>query len=159
MCCSFELMNQRKYLVYAVLIIFLLTGMYFIAQKFYNFKSTDTSSVVIDYEEPTDSLPKASAYGKDLFMSKCASCHSIFKDMTGPALSEVVERGPWKDSSKLYNYIRNPESIINNKYIDTLRMKFGSHHLGFPDLTDAEIKAILNHIRFENRRPVYEVID
>jgi mono/diheme cytochrome c family protein len=30
--------------------------------------------------------------GKKLFQDNCASCHSVFKDLTGPALSGVTQR-------------------------------------------------------------------
>lgn len=38
-------------------------------------------------------LSENAAKGKVLFLSKCASCHSIFKDATGPGLLGFQDRG------------------------------------------------------------------
>lgn len=73
----------------------------------------------------------------------------VLKDATGPALSGIIERGPWKDSKKLYKYIREPESLKRNKYIDSLRKTYGTNHIAFPNLTDDEIQAILRYINSE----------
>jgi cytochrome c551/c552 len=37
--------------------------------------------------------------GKASFMLRCASCHSIFKDMTGPALKDINKK--WPDRKRL----------------------------------------------------------
>ena len=34
-------------------------------------------------------MSKSAALGKNLFNSKCASCHAIFKDATGPGILAV----------------------------------------------------------------------
>src|SRR5688572_25045769 len=54
-----------------------------------------------------DSLPQHLELGRQLFQQNCASCHSLDKDLTGPALLGVEARGPWGDRSKLFSYIRN----------------------------------------------------
>ena len=146
MCRSFALMNQSKYLIYAILILLVVTGTYFVIQKISETKVVDNRPVVIDDYKPAEGLVTSSGDGKMLFMSNCASCHSIFKSLTGPALTGIEKRGPWSDSAKLYKYIRHPESFSGNKYIDSLRMYYGSKHMGFPDLSDNEIQKILKYI-------------
>jgi cytochrome c2 len=152
-------MNQQKYIMPAVLLLVVGTAIYLGFRKFPMGKDSRNTSTIIDYDEPVDTLNKLRSNGKRFFNSKCASCHMVLKDATGPALSGITERGPWKDSAKLYNYIREPESFGKNKYIDTLRSKFGSNHLGFPDLTDMEIEAILKYINAEYRRPVVDIVN
>lgn len=85
--------------------------------------------------------------GKQIFMSSCASCHSIFKDMTGPGLIGFEDRGPWNDRKKVYAWIRNPLAFMKkDKYTQNLKSKYISIMTGFPDLTNAEIDAICEYI-------------
>ena len=159
LCCNFSIMNQKKYIMSAVLLIVVGAAIYFGLKKFPLGKDVENPSTIIDYDEPIDSLSQSRLDGKMLFMSKCASCHIVFKNATGPALFGVNERGPWKDSVKLYKYIRQPESFGKNKYIDSLRQVYGSNHMGFPDLTNEEIKSILRYINVQYRRPIVDIVD
>jgi cytochrome c551/c552 len=85
--------------------------------------------------------------GKALFQSKCASCHNIFKDMTGPALGGLTERGPWVDRQELYKWIHNPPAYFaTSKYAQDLKARMGSEMTPFPALTTAEIDAIVSYI-------------
>lgn len=85
--------------------------------------------------------------GKKLFYGKCASCHMINKDMTGPALKGVEDR--WPDKEKLYAFIRNSEEVIrNDKYARELWLEWNqTRMLPHPDLTDGDIAAILGYIK------------
>ena len=89
---------------------------------------------------------KADEQGKKLFYTKCASCHMVNKDMTGPALRGVKDR--WPDKEKLYAFIRNSEAIIQkDKYARELWLEWNqTAMLPHPDLTDDDIGAILNYI-------------
>ena len=51
----------------------------------------ESASNPIGYEVPKSD--KVTSDGKLLFWSKCASCHNVFKDGTGPALAGFEERG------------------------------------------------------------------
>jgi cytochrome c2 len=130
----------------AVLIIIVGGVIYFSIKKFPQEPDAVNTSNIIDYDEPTDTLNKVSFNGKALFNGKCASCHMVLKNATGPALIAVRERGPWKDLKNLYQYIRQPETFKKNKYIDSLRKVYGSNHISYPDLTDDEIESILFYI-------------
>jgi cytochrome c2 len=141
-------MNQQKYIMSAVLVLVVGAAIYLGFGRFTQRKDCGNTSTIIDYDEPVDSLSKNQSNGKMLFMSTCASCHMVLKDATGPALYAITERGPWKDSKKLYEYIRKPESFKKNKYIDSLRQVYGLNHMAFPDLSDDEIQAILRYINF-----------
>jgi cytochrome c551/c552 len=85
--------------------------------------------------------------GKKLFYAKCASCHMVNKEMTGPALKGVEDR--WPDKKKLYAFIRNSEEVIrSDKYARELWLEWNqTMMLPHPDLTDDDIKAILDYVK------------
>lgn len=89
--------------------------------------------------------------GKKLFYAKCASCHMVNKDMTGPALKGVEAR--WPDQEKLYAFIRNSEEIIGkDKYARELWLEWNqTKMLPHPDLTDGDIRDILDYIKKVSR--------
>ena len=89
----------------------------------------------------------ANELGKKLFYAKCASCHMVNKDMTGPALKGV--EGRWPDKQKLYAFIRNSEAVIKeDKYARELWLQWNqTAMLPHPDLTDSDIRAILDYIK------------
>jgi len=85
--------------------------------------------------------------GKKLFYAKCASCHMVNKDMTGPALKGVEDR--WPDKEKLFAFIRNSEEVIrSDKYARELWLEWNqTAMLPHPDLKDEDIQAILDYIK------------
>jgi len=91
-------------------------------------------------------MSAAAAQGKELFMSNCASCHAVKKDLVGPALAGVQDR--WPNKKLLYKYIRNSEAVIKeNSYAKELWLKWNKTVMtAFPNLKDAEIAAILAYI-------------
>ena len=87
--------------------------------------------------------------GRALFLSKCASCHSPFKDITGPSLGGLEERHKWADHKELLAWVNNPGGYMAKDasgYTAGLKAKFGSMMTGFPDLKLEEITAIVNFI-------------
>ena len=160
MCGSFVRVNQQKYILSAILVLAIAAVTYWAFKKFPKEKDAENISTIIDYDKPADTLSYIAADGKRIFISNCASCHNVFKDGTGPRLAQVTERGPWKDSKKLYKYIRESASFQKNKYIDSLRNVYGvSYHIEFSDLNDNEIMAILQYINIEYTEPVVYVVD
>lgn len=85
--------------------------------------------------------------GKQLFLSRCASCHMVNKEMTGPALKGA--EGRWQDKQKLYAFIRNSQEIIGkDKYARELWLQYNQTiMLPHPDLTDQQIDQILGYTR------------
>lgn len=139
----------------AVLLIFVGSVIYL---GFKNFEKTGyikEQARIVKYE-PDVSLNKIQFDGKKLFLQSCASCHHPFKDMAGPSLAGIDERGPWHDRKVLYKYIRDPSILVTNKYIDSLRKVYGFKHMAFPDLTDDEISAILEYINVDYTMPVVD---
>ncbi len=122
------------------------------------FKGVETDSSGINWIDPIspDNTEQSNQWrsGKDLFMSKCASCHNIFKNSTGPALKDVELRGPWTDRNNLYSYIHNPPAFIaKNSYSQALKNQYGSMMSSFPDITIRDIDAILDYIKNESNKP------
>jgi cytochrome c551/c552 len=92
--------------------------------------------------------------GKTLFQSKCQSCHNIFKDLTGPALMHLEERGKWADHKELLAWIQNPAGYMaKDPYTKGLQQKYGSVMQSFPDITLPEVTAIVNYINAEVAKP------
>ena len=134
----------------AVLVLVVGTAIYFGFKKLLQGKDVAKSEKNTDMDEPIDTLPQSQQNGKMLFMSKCASCHHVFKDMTGPALAGVTER--WPNKKELFAFIRNPwEVMARNAYARKQKAKFGSMMTAFPDLTDKEIQDILNYIKRQEK--------
>lgn len=86
--------------------------------------------------------------GKALFQQNCASCHAVNKNLTGPALAGIEERVP--DKKLLYAWIRNNQAVLatGNKYFTDLYNSYNKTAMNlFPNLTDAEIDAMLGYIK------------
>jgi mono/diheme cytochrome c family protein len=86
--------------------------------------------------------------GQSLFSQNCASCHAVYKDLTGPALAGVEER--WGDKKKLHAWIRNNQAVLKSgdAYATALYNKWNKTPMNlFPNLTDPEIDAILGYIK------------
>jgi len=85
--------------------------------------------------------------GKALFQSDCASCHNPIKQVTGPALKGITSRVP--DQKLLHAWIRNNAAVLatGNPYFNNLYVQFNKTPMNtFPQITDAEIDAILKYI-------------
>ena len=85
--------------------------------------------------------------GKALFQANCASCHNPFKPLTGPALRGVTGRVP--DNKLLHAWIHNNATVLasGNKYFTDLYNQFSKTPMNtFPNLSDADIDAILKYI-------------
>ena len=97
---------------------------------------------------PIDSYkPYNGPDGKAIFQNNCASCHSALKDLTGPALGGVTQRLP--DRKLVYKWVRNPAGVLKSGdvYFNTLKKRFNNvQMIPFPDLSDAEIDAIISYI-------------
>jgi cytochrome c2 len=92
--------------------------------------------------------------GKAIFQNNCASCHSVFKDLTGPALGNVSDR--LRDRKLLYKWVRNPAAVLKsgNIYFNSLKKQFDNVQMtAFSDLSDAEIDAIIDYVDMTDPAP------
>lgn len=94
------------------------------------------------------SISASAQEGKAIFNQKCATCHSLDKKLTGPALRGFTERGPWGDRKKVYAWIHNPAAFMaTDPYTQDLKNQFnGVVMTGFADLTEAQIDAIVDYV-------------
>lgn len=87
------------------------------------------------------------AAGKSLFAAKCAQCHNIFKDLTGPALMGLEGRHKWSDHNELLKWVNNPSAYMaSDSYTQGLKTKYGSLMLAFPDLKLKDVDDIVAYI-------------
>lgn len=144
------MIDQRRYIIEAVLLLFLLLLVLFLFRKVVTTNAIETDiSGVVDNNNHNTSV--ASDIGRTLFIQNCTSCHNIMREMTGPALLGLEERGPWKDRKNLYDWIHNPPKFMaTNSYAKSLKTKFGVMMTAFPNLQDKEIDAIVEYINGSN---------
>ncbi len=90
------------------------------------------------------------AAGKAIFTGKCASCHNIFKKMTGPALMGLEERGKWADHKELLAWINNPAAYMaKDPYTQGLKAEYGSMMTGFADVTQKDVEDLVAYVNKE----------
>jgi cytochrome c2 len=86
--------------------------------------------------------------GKQLFNTNCASCHSPFKEVTGPMLGTVLNRDPYNgDINKIIHWVQNAGSMTgSDPYYKGLFAKYGTQMTQFSSLSDKEITAIIDYV-------------
>ncbi|HZI53029.1 MAG TPA: c-type cytochrome [Chitinophagaceae bacterium] len=140
---------QANYVVQGFLLALLLPSVGFIMNKINSAGTTDETTPGVVYEElKKPDLGNAVTYkGKNLFFQKCASCHHLTKEGTGPALMGFQERGPWADRNKLHEWVKNPPLFMKSDlYTKKLKEKYGSAMTAFPDITREDVEAIAEYI-------------
>ena len=84
--------------------------------------------------------------GRTLFKSKCASCHALDHDGTGPALTPKVNE---LEEAFLIPWIKNNQALIasgNKQAIEAAKFS-PSEMTAFPTLTDDQIKNIIAYAK------------
>ena len=87
------------------------------------------------------------AGGKKIFINNCVQCHDVAKDKNGPALAGSMQR--WdNDTARLIAYIKNSQAVIaEDAYAAKLYKDWNNMVMpSFPNLSDGEIKEILEYI-------------
>ena len=115
--------------------------------------------------------------GKQLFLGKCASCHQIGKDATGPNLANFLKRFKGdkllarghtlhlpqmfesgfiydndSDSGNYYHPLKISSELWNNQflYFCNLKSMYGSLGTAFPDLAEESLNNIYRYIQKES---------
>lgn len=94
--------------------------------------------------------------GKAIFNARCASCHSINKVLTGPALAGVDER---RDMNWIINFIQSSQTMVKkgDKQAVALFEQFNRIPMpDHPDLTDDQIKDVVLYIKSEAKAAANE---
>ena len=90
----------------------------------------------------------AGAAGQQIFAANCQTCHALDKVISGPALRGVEERGPWTDRKNVHKWVHNPGAFIpTTPYTQELQKTYGQIMPSFPQLSDADIDAVLDYIK------------
>lgn len=119
------------------------------------FKGTVGDNEKINWTDPkplADSLArKEIAYGRSLFETNCAQCHSIRGSVTGPALGYIGQR---RSETWLYDFIRNNQKLMASgdcysNYIFNVYNKTPMNL--FPALTHSDIIYLLKYITNESQ--------
>jgi mono/diheme cytochrome c family protein len=92
--------------------------------------------------------------GKKIFTTRCAACHTINKQLVGPALGGVDTR---HDINWIISFVKSSQIMINkgDKDAVVLFTKFNRVPMpNHPDLTDNNIKDIIAYIKAETQKAV-----
>jgi cytochrome c2 len=139
--------DQRKYIIWAFLICVVVFAVIYFAMSFNSTKSSSGySGIVDDNKFLNQDTNRNYINGKILFQNKCAACHMIHLDATGPDLAGVTQRGPWTNKENIYDFLKNPRKFeLSNKYMQELRKKYPGAHPVF-SMDDKDVDAILRYI-------------
>lgn len=89
--------------------------------------------------------------GKTIFMTRCAACHNVNKNLIGPALNGLEKK---RSMDWIINFIRSSQAMIKNGDKDAIAV-FEQHNKipmpDHPDLTDENIKNIVEFINSESK--------
>ena len=89
--------------------------------------------------------------GKTIFSSRCASCHSVNKVLTGPALANVEQRHSFE---WIVRFVHSSQTMVKSgdKEAVALFEKFNKIPMpDHPDLTKDDIKNIIAYISAESK--------
>ena len=155
--------RQINYIIYAFFYLTVIGGFLWVVQKI---SSSQPQTVYSEQTKASSAgqsigFTSSAVKGKMLFQTKCASCHALFKNMTGPGLLGFEERGPWTDRKNVYGWIRNPSAFMaKNEYAREVKKLFGTMMTGFPEMTNEEIDAICDYLnqarQFQTGMPIAE---
>lgn len=87
--------------------------------------------------------------GKAIFSTRCASCHNMTKDLTGPALAGVHER---RSMDWIVSFVKASQTMVKAGDKDAVAVfeKFNRIPMpDHPDLTEENIKNVVEYIKAE----------
>ncbi|WP_124980800.1 cytochrome c [Nonlabens xiamenensis] len=132
-----------SFLLFGILFVF--GVIYYVVNERTPEESTTTPVAYIDHVSGPQ-LNEQQVAGKSLFNANCASCHNIFKRMTGPALHNIEEK---YEREWLYAWIKDSKKMIDNG--DPLALAIYNEYNqksmnSFPQLDEQQIDAILVYL-------------
>ncbi|MEI6949609.1 cytochrome c [Paraflavisolibacter sp. H34] len=83
--------------------------------------------------------------GKGLFQQNCASCHAISKELTGPALYDVVKK---RNSGWIYQFLTNREAVATDTAYIALSKAYEFRCPVFPLLTKQDVQSIVDYVMY-----------
>lgn len=94
------------------------------------------------------------AEGEKLFKDKCTACHAINEQIVGPALKDVDKR---RKEAWIIKWVKNSQALIASGDAEAVAVakQFNNSPMPpFADLSDAQIKSILEYIKTGGPAPV-----
>jgi cytochrome c2 len=91
------------------------------------------------------------AAGKSIFQSRCASCHSLKQEMTGPALKDVDKR---RKPEWIVKFVQSSQTMISSGDADA-KAVFAKYQTIMPDhkdLKEADVQNIIAFVKEESAR-------
>ena len=95
--------------------------------------------------------PSYHSQGEAIFKAKCATCHAVFQNGTGPKLYGAVQR--WEDAGEgdlIYEWVRNNAALRasgkSKRAAEVFAEYKGSVMTVFADLTDEQIGSIFEWV-------------
>ncbi len=83
--------------------------------------------------------------GKCIYQVNCAGCHHRLKDMTGPALADVLA---YRDEQWIYQFLTDRRSIVPDSLTNAYRERFaGAECMSFPHLTKLELRWLISYLQ------------
>ena len=140
-------MNQIKYILSACLIFLMISAAIFLYKTFPDSGIIAQDQTIIENVSSTTSTT-ANSKGEQLFKQNCAACHALDKELIGPALHGIAQRGPWaEDKQNLKKWIKNPGSFIAaDPYGKQLKEKYKITMPKQDQLSDADIEVVIDYI-------------
>lgn len=122
-----------------------------------NIKGTDTilkifkSIVFKQSDTTTNSLLKRSKFkeypygsGRTLFYANCSSCHHATKNLTGPALHNIVKE---RTDEWIYQFLTNRKSLDADSLYKARLIEFQAHCIEYPELSKKDVAQIIEYIK------------
>ncbi|WP_416441300.1 c-type cytochrome [Phnomibacter sp. MR] len=82
--------------------------------------------------------------GRTLFLSNCASCHSITKTLTGPALADRISV---RNNQWIFKFLTNRQTMGKDTANLSLKKQFGMDCMIFPNLSKDDVDLIVEYIK------------
>jgi mono/diheme cytochrome c family protein len=89
--------------------------------------------------------------GKTIFTARCAACHNVNKQVTGPALAGVSER---RSIDWIINFVHSSQTMVGKGDATALEVYTKFNKIPMPDhkdLSEADIKNIVQYIKAETK--------
>ena len=137
-------MNQIKHILDACLIVAMGAMALYLYKTFPSGTSGENETAQNQVRNVSEDI---NSKGYQLFRQQCASCHGMDTRLTGPALRNVRERGPWSDKEILKKWLKNPKAFAaTSPYAKSLMDDYGLPMQPFDHLTDSELEIVIDYI-------------
>ena len=87
--------------------------------------------------------------GKAIFSARCAACHNVNKNLTGPALAGVDTR---RSMDWIINFVQSSQTMVKNGDKDAVALFNQFNQIPMPDhpdLSEASIRNIVEYVKSE----------